>query len=203
MRRPSGRRWDVIFEWCFIFAPDTDIEGDIKEERRLGEGNLGGHGPKMGRSTIKKLKKKVKENKTKMQCGKCSVLCHVLLIFSGVARAPADQGQRGPQTYLLTYLLHGAESFLTKLTGLQLVKKFPAFHGTRRFFTALTSVRQLPLSWTSPIQSIYPHPTSWWFVLILSTHLRLTYRIPTFVAGSFGLDSILPTGRDILCPCFR
>jgi len=30
---------------------------------------------------------------------------------------------------------------LEKLTGLQLVKKFPAFHGTRRFITALTSVR--------------------------------------------------------------
>ena len=27
------------------------------------------------------------------------------------------------------------------LTGLQLVKKFPAFHGTRMFITALTSVR--------------------------------------------------------------
>jgi len=30
---------------------------------------------------------------------------------------------------------------LEKLTGLQLVKKSPAFHGTRRFITALTSVR--------------------------------------------------------------
>ena len=30
--------------------------------------------------------------------------------------------------------------FFEKLTGLQLVKKFPAFHGTRRFITALTSV---------------------------------------------------------------
>ena len=30
-----------------------------------------------------------------------------------------------------------------QLTGLQLVKKFPAFHGTRRFITALTSVRLL------------------------------------------------------------
>ena len=28
---------------------------------------------------------------------------------------------------------------LEKLTGLQLVKKFPAFHGTQRFITALTS----------------------------------------------------------------
>ena len=60
-----------------------------------------------------------------------------------------------------------------KLTDLQLVKKFPAFHGTRRFITALTSVGHLSLSWASPIQSIYPHPTSWRSILILSTHLRL------------------------------
>ena len=45
---------------------------------------------------------------------------------------------------------------LEQLTGLQLVKKFPAFHGTRRFIIALTSVRQLSLSWASLIQSIYP-----------------------------------------------
>ena len=43
---------------------------------------------------------------------------------------------------------------LEKLTGLQLVKKFPAFYGTRRFITALTSVPHLSLSWASPIQSI-------------------------------------------------
>ena len=63
--------------------------------------------------------------------------------------------------------------FLEKLTGLQLVKKFPAFHGTPRFVTALTNVRQLSLSWASPIQSIYPHPTSWRSIIILFTHLRL------------------------------
>ena len=33
-----------------------------------------------------------------------------------------------------------------QLTCLQLVKKFPAFHGTRRFITALTNVRHLSLS---------------------------------------------------------
>ena len=72
-----------------------------------------------------------------------------------------------------------------KLTGLQLVKKFPAFHGTRRFITAPTSVRHLSLSWASPIQSIYPYPISWRSILILSTHLRLglpsglfTFRFP-------------------------
>ena len=62
---------------------------------------------------------------------------------------------------------------LEQLTGLQPVKKFPAFHGTRRFITAFTSVRHLSLSWASPIQSIYPHPTSWRSILILSIHLRL------------------------------
>ena len=77
-------------------------------------------------------------------------------------------------TYLLTYLLTPwCRVLLEKLTGLQLVKKFPAFHGTRRFITALTSVRHLSLSWAGPIQSIYPHPTCWRSTLILSTHLRL------------------------------
>ena len=79
--------------------------------------------------------------------------------------------------YLLTYLTFlltpWCRVLLEKLTVLQLVKKSPAFHGTRRFITALTSVRQLSLSWASPIQSIYPHPTSRRSILILSTHLRL------------------------------
>ena len=74
----------------------------------------------------------------------------------------------------LTYsLTPWCRVLLEKLTGLQLVKKFPAFHGTRRFITALTSVRHLSLSCSIPIQSIYPHPTSWRSILILSTHLRL------------------------------
>ena len=62
---------------------------------------------------------------------------------------------------------------LEKLTGLQLVKKFPAFYGTRRFITAFTSFRHPSLSWASPIQSTCPQPTSWRSILILSTHLRL------------------------------
>ena len=75
---------------------------------------------------------------------------------------------------LLTYLLTPwCRVLLEQLAGLQLVKKFTAFHGTRRFITALTSVRHLSLSWASPIQSIYPHPISWRCILILSTHLRL------------------------------
>ena len=72
---------------------------------------------------------------------------------------------------------------LEKLTGLQLVKKFPAFHRTWRFITALTSVRHLSLSWASPIQSIYPHPTSWKSILILSTRLRLGLPSGLFPSG--------------------
>jgi len=66
---------------------------------------------------------------------------------------------------------------------LQLVKNFPAFPGTRTFITALTSVRQLFLSWASPIQSIYPHPTSWRSILILHTHLRLGHPSGLFPSG--------------------
>ena len=81
--------------------------------------------------------------------------------------------------YLFTYLLTPwCRVLLAKLTGLQLVKKFPAFHGTRRFITALTSVRHLSLSWASPIQSVYPHPTSWRSILILSTNLPLGLSVP-------------------------
>ena len=62
---------------------------------------------------------------------------------------------------------------LEKETGLQLVKNYPAFYGTRRFITALTTVRHLSQSWANSIQSTYPHPTSWRSILILSTHLCL------------------------------
>ena len=73
----------------------------------------------------------------------------------------------------LTYSVTPWSTVLEKLTGLQLVKKFPTFHGTRRFITAFTSTRHLSLSWASPIQSIPSHPTSWRSSLILSAHLRL------------------------------
>ena len=89
-------------------------------------------------------------------------------------RAASQSRRHIKHNFSITYLLTPwCRVVLEKLTGLQLVKKFPAFHGTRRFITALTSVRHLSLSWTSPIQSIYPHPTSWRSILILSTHLRL------------------------------
>jgi hypothetical protein len=75
--------------------------------------------------------------------------------------------------YLLTYLLTPCSiALLEKLTGSQLIKNFPAFYGTRMFITAFKSPRHLSLSWASLIQSIPIHPTSWRFILILSTHLH-------------------------------
>ena len=75
---------------------------------------------------------------------------------------------------LFTYLLTPwCRVLLEKLTGLQLVKKFPAFYVTQRFITAFTSAHHLVLYWASSIQSIPPHPTSWRSILTLSSRLRL------------------------------
>ena len=106
---------------------------------------------------------------------------------------------------LLTYLLTPwCRVLLEKLTGLQLVKKFPAFHRTRRFITALTSVRHLSLSWASPIQSIYPHPTSWRSILILSTHLRLGLPSGLFPSGFPTNTLYTPLSSPIraICPAY-
>jgi hypothetical protein len=91
-------------------------------------------------------------------------------------------------THLLTYLLTPwCRVLLEQLTGLQLAKKFPAFHGTRRFITALTSFRHLFLSWASPIKFTYPHPTSWKIICLDAypldctiSFVRLSIKNPVF-----------------------
>ena len=105
----------------------------------------------------------------------------------------------GSQT--LIYLLPWCRVLLEQLTGLQLVKKFPAFHGTRRFTTALTSVRHLSLSWANPITSIYPHPTSWRSILILSTHLRLGLPSDLFPSGFPAKILYTPLSSPIRATC--
>jgi len=59
-------------------------------------------------------------------------------------------------TDLFTYLLIPWSKVLEKPTGSQLVKKFPAFHGTLRFITAFTKARQLSLYWARSNQSMPP-----------------------------------------------
>jgi len=50
------------------------------------------------------------------------------------------------------------QSYLEKLTGSQLVKKFPAFYGSRTFITAFESARHLSLCLAKSIQSMTPPP---------------------------------------------
>ena len=63
-------------------------------------------------------------------------------------------------------------------------QEIPRISRNPRFITTLTSIHHLSLSWASPIQSIYPHSTSWRSIQILSTHLCLG--LPS---GSFPLVS--------------
>ena len=58
-------------------------------------------------------------------------------------------------SYLLT---PWSRALLENRTGFQLVKKFPAFCGTRKFITAFTSARHMSLSSASLIQSKSPTP---------------------------------------------
>ena len=101
-------------------------------------------------------------------------------------------------SYLLT---PWCRVLLEKLTGLQLVKKFPAFYGTRRSITALTSVRHLSLSWARPIHSTYPHPTSWRSILILSTHLLLGLLSGLFPSGFPTKTLYAPLSSSIRATC--
>jgi len=118
----------------------------------------------------------------------CPILNYSVLIktmFKLVyQKFPGSLISNGAHSYNFSYLLTPwCRVLLEKLTGLQLVKKFPTFHRTRRFITALKKVHHLSLFWACPIQSIYPHPTSWRSILILSTHLRLGLRSGLFPSG--------------------
>ena len=74
---------------------------------------------------------------------------------------------------MIIILTPGSRVLLEKLTGFKPVKKLPVFHVTRSFITSFTSARHFTPSWARSIQSMFPHPTSWRSILILSSHLRL------------------------------
>ena len=87
-------------------------------------------------------------------------------------------------TYILSYLLTPwSRVLLKKLTSSQLVKKFPTFNGTQRFITVFTKAHHLSLSWAGSFQSMPPHPTSWWCILILSPDLCLGLTSGLFPSG--------------------
>ena len=61
-------------------------------------------------------------------------------------------------TVFLNYSMEQTPSWEAKIP--KLLKKFPAFYGTRRFITAFIRARHLSLSWARLIQSVPAHPTS-------------------------------------------
>jgi hypothetical protein len=77
--------------------------------------------------------------------------------------------------HITTYLLTPWSGvLLEKLTvNFAASQDIPPIYGTRKSLTVPTSARHLSLSWANSIQSPRPSPTSWRFILILSSHLRL------------------------------
>ena len=60
-------------------------------------------------------------------------------------------------TRSLSRLTAWSRVLLEKLTGSQLVKKFPAFYGTQRFIIAFRRAGHLSLSWARSVQSMPYH----------------------------------------------
>ena len=79
-------------------------------------------------------------------------------------------------------LQHGADSLFEKLTGSQLVKKFAAFYGTRRFITALTSCCHPSLFWARSIRSMPPPPSQF-----LKIHFNILLYTPEYSKWSLSL----------------
>ena len=82
--------------------------------------------------------------------------------------------------YKHTYLLiPQRRALLEKVTGSQLVKKFPSFYGTRRFITAITSAHQLSLTWANILR-----------ILCLNYKILLHIYVHSFVSLPYRLVQI-------------
>ena len=86
----------------------------------------------------------------------------------------------------ISFLKSHSRILLEKLTDFQVVKKFPAFYGTRSFITRLKPPPRptVPiLSQLDPVHAPPPHPTSWRSVLTLSSYLSLGLPRGLFPSG--------------------
>ena len=84
-------------------------------------------------------------------------------------------------TYLLTYLLIQLFTYSMQHSSSWETNRFsasqdiPPFYGTRMFITAFTRPRHISPSWSTLIQSLLSHPTSWKSIIIFSSLLGLVF----------------------------
>jgi len=86
--------------------------------------------------------------------------CMFKLCSSPIILNPLTVFSTNQVLYFNALLTPCSRVLLEKLTGFQVVKKFPRLYGAQRFITTFTSACHLALSLASMIQSIPPHPTS-------------------------------------------
>ena len=89
-----------------------------------------------------------------------------------------------------------------KLTVSAANQEIPRIFGTRRFLTILTSARHMSLSWANSTQSPQFPLTSWRYILLLSSHLRLGLPNVLFPSGfpTRTLFTPLPSPIRATCP---
>jgi hypothetical protein len=106
------------------------------------------------------------------------------------------------QNKTLTYLLHGAESFLrSQPVNFAASQEIPRIYGTRKSLTVPKSARHLSLSRANSIQSQRTPPTSWRYILILSSHLRLGLPNSLFPSGFPTKTLCTPLSSPIRATC--
>jgi hypothetical protein len=124
-------------------------------------------------------------------------LSHTKVCFNWAPRNESALGEwRYSSTHSLTLAIDGGEwsasrnwltpwsrILLQKLIVTQLVKKFPALYGTRRYITVFTRALHWFLSCVGWIRSTPSHPISLKFTLILSSHLRVGLPTGLFPSG--------------------
>ena len=85
-----------------------------------------------------------------------------------------------------------------RATSPQLVRKFLTLYGSQRFIPAFASLHHLSPFWARPIQSMTFKPTSWSFMLILSSHLHLG--LPSgLIASGFPTKTLMAPAVSHTC----